>query len=147
MTSIPGYSIPRRITMQKISISPYLYPPNSQKGEWIDIYRPNAKNIQTLVLSKRQKKFQQFKRVRYKLIRQMARHHVPVCERGLITGTVIFDLLTLDSNRTEWVTRLTPPPSSSVMSYDDFIGYHIYHWQCICYQCACSVAREYVTCE
>jgi len=32
MTSIPGYCIPREITMQKVSTFPYFYPQNSQQG-------------------------------------------------------------------------------------------------------------------
>jgi len=39
MTSIPSYCIPRQIRIQKLSISPYFYPQNSQKG----VNKPQAK--------------------------------------------------------------------------------------------------------
>ena len=39
MTSVPGYCIPRGVTMQKVSIYPYFYPKNSQKGEWIGFFQ------------------------------------------------------------------------------------------------------------
>jgi len=44
--SIPGYCIPRGITMQKVSISPYFYPQNSQKLAETSVLQPTTQNIQ-----------------------------------------------------------------------------------------------------
>jgi len=53
MTSLPGYCIPTEIRIQKLYIFPYFYPQNSQKGPWkgLGVFRPNAQNIQTFILS------------------------------------------------------------------------------------------------
>ena len=50
--SIPGYWFPRRIKLQKISDFPDFYPKTPPKWAWIGIFRLNAQNIKTCLLSK-----------------------------------------------------------------------------------------------
>ena len=50
--SIPGYWFPREIKLQKIPISPIFTPKTPPKWAWIGIFRLNAQNIKTCILSK-----------------------------------------------------------------------------------------------
>ena len=68
--------------------------------------------------------------------------------RDLVTLT--FDLLTLVSGHTWRVTWPTPPPNLKILRLSvpelwvltSPIGYHWYHWQCVCNHCACAVSRD-----
>ena len=44
--------IPRGIKIQNVSVFPHFCPKNTQKGAWIGIFKLNAQNIKTCVLSK-----------------------------------------------------------------------------------------------
>jgi len=50
--SIPGYWFLRRIKLQKIPISLIFYPKTPPKWAWIAIFKLNAQNIKTCILSK-----------------------------------------------------------------------------------------------
>ena len=44
--------IPRGLNIHKVSFFPHICPKNTQKGAWISIFKLNAQNIKTCILSK-----------------------------------------------------------------------------------------------